>query len=314
MKKACVLGLKLVVLTFGLFACFAFAAAIVGPFGPPSEPVSPAGAAAIMVFVCLLDTLVITFLVLRSDWTGWRLAAGIFIVFYGCMTLLSQIETAVFVPALPAGVLPRLFALGALVAAPFSVLAVLVLGKRKPGAAIHGADMPHTTGRPDGGPAFGDLAGRVTLLVAAYLILYFGFGYYVAWQSPEVRAYYGGIDHGSLLAGLGVVLRQSPWQFALQAGRALLWIAVAWPILQGQRGTRLEIALAVGLAFAVLMNAQILLPNPFMPAAVRWVHLAETAPSNFLFGILTGWLLARNGRHQAPARPSATRMRSAISS
>jgi hypothetical protein len=46
--------------------------------------------------------------------------------------------------------------------------------------------------------------------------------------------------------------------------------------------------------FAVVMNSQLLLPNPLMPHEVRMVHLVETATSNFLFGwlivlVLRGW-------------------------
>jgi hypothetical protein len=51
-----------------------------------------------------------------------------------------------------------------------------------------------------------------------------------------------------------------------------------------------ETALALGLLFAVT-NAQLLLPNPYMPEAVRMTHLIETASSNFIFGCLIGWLL-----------------------
>ena len=39
-------------------------------------------------------------------------------------------------------------------------------------------------------------------------------------------------------------------------------------------------------------RSQLLLLNPFMPEAVAKVHLVETATSNFLFGVLVGWLLA----------------------
>jgi hypothetical protein len=42
-----------------------------------------------------------------------------------------------------------------------------------------------------------------------------------------------------------------------------------------------------------VVNSQLLLPNPLMPAEVRMVHLVETASSNFLFGWLLVWLLLR---------------------
>ena len=57
------------------------------------------------------------------------------------------------------------------------------------------------------------------------------------------------------------------------------------------KGRRWEAGLAVALLFAVLMNSQLLIPNPLMPREVRMVHLQETASSNFLFGWLIVWLI-----------------------
>jgi hypothetical protein len=69
-----------------------------------------------------------------------------------------------------------------------------------------------------------------------------------------------------------------------------------------------ETALAIGSLFAVT-NAQLLLPNPYMPETVRITHLFETAPSNFVFGLLIGWLLAQ--RHQFTKVPVAQDERAA---
>jgi len=65
------------------------------------------------------------------------------------------------------------------------------------------------------------------------------------------------------------------------------------PVIRMMRGRWPETALAIGLLFAVLMNAQLLLPNPYMPEAVRMTHLIETASSNLIFGLLVGWLLTQ---------------------
>src|SRR5512144_1629742 len=83
-----------------------------------------------LLTVCFLDTIVLAYIILRSRWAGWRLIATVFFVFYGVMTFISQIESAVF-HILPSGMLPRLFLMGVLIAAPFSPLAVIIMGKRK---------------------------------------------------------------------------------------------------------------------------------------------------------------------------------------
>ena len=131
MKSTFFLVLKVIALTIILFVCFVVAGSIAGPRGDDQTPEQAGSAAAALLAVCVLNTLVLTYIILRSRWSGVRLMAAVFFVFYGVMTFMSQIETAVFV-TLPPGVLPRLFLMGALIAAPFSVLAVLILGKRKP--------------------------------------------------------------------------------------------------------------------------------------------------------------------------------------
>jgi hypothetical protein len=58
----------------------------------------------------------------------------------------------------------------------------------------------------------------------------------------------------------------------------------------------------------LVMNAQLLLPNPYMPEAVRMAHLMETASSNFIFGFLVGWLFTQ--RH-ASAKVSMAQSKAA---
>ena len=108
-----------------------------------------------------------------------------------------------------------------------------------------------------------------------------------------MRTYYGGQDPGNFLAHMATVVRDMPWLFPLQALRALLWVALAVPVIRMTKGEWWKAGLAVALLFGVAMNAQLLLPNPLMPQEVRMVHLLETASSNFLFGWLVVLVLTR---------------------
>src|SRR5712691_2808884 len=114
---------------------------------------------------------------------------------------------------------------------------------------------------------------KAKLILYIYLAVYFGFGYFVAWKSPAVQAYYGGSDPGSFLGQMRTVLRDTPWLLPLQVVRAMLWTALAVPVIRMMKGRWWEAGLAVALLFAVLMNSQLLIPNPFMPQEVRMVHL-----------------------------------------
>lgn len=105
-----------------------------------------------------------------------------------------------------------------------------------------------------------------------------------------MRAYYGGGDPESFISHITSLLRDDPLLFLLQAVRALLWLAIAVPVIRMMKGEWWESGLAVALLFAV-MTSQLLLPNPLMPDEVRMVHLVETATSNFLFGWLVVLIL-----------------------
>jgi hypothetical protein len=217
-------------LTILLFICYAVAGTLVRLPMPAQPTESPGSSAATLIAVCLLNAGVLTYLILRSRWTGWRLAATVFLVFYGVTTFMAQIESAVFITRLPAGALPRLFLMGALVAAPFSALAVLILGRGKdsaadatPNARLH---MP-----PSG------WAWKLAVIALVYVVLYFTFGYFVAWQHPEVRAYYNGVDAGGFFPHMAMVLRDTPWLIPFQIVRAILWTAIALPVIRMMKGS-----------------------------------------------------------------------------
>lgn len=284
--------LRVVALTFVLFVWFSIASGIaLRGIAPPPDP--DGSAIIALVLVCVLETIVVSYLVLRSRWSGRRLILAIFFVFYGVTTFMGQSESAVFLTRLPAGMVPRLFLMGLLIAAPYSALAVIILGKRQNQPAA----------QPESALSSVPLSSwpwRLAVIAVAYVILYFTFGYFIAWRNPAVQQYYGGTDSGSFLAQMQTVVRDRPWLVPFQVLRAMCWVAIALPIVWMLKGGRREIALALGFTFAVLMNAQLLLPNPYMPEAVRMAHLVETASSNFIFGVLVGWLLT--------ARPSPGRI------
>jgi hypothetical protein len=284
MKTACAVFLRVLALTMILFVAFSLAGRILGPYAGSLTPEEVGDAAMALLAVCFLITIVLAHVILRSRWAGWRLMATVFLVFYGVMTFMPQIESAVFLTRLPPSMLPRLFLMGALTAAPFSVLAVPILGKRKPNAedAAHNARLVMPTN---------EWAWKLAVIAIAHVILYFSFGYFVAWKNPAVREYYGGNDPGSFFAQMSTVLANTWWLIPFQMSRGLMWVAIALPVIRMLKGGWQETGLALGLLFAVT-NVQLLLPNPYMPEAVRMTHLVETASSNFIFGCLIGWLLA----------------------
>jgi hypothetical protein len=305
-KQIVTLSLKVIGLAIILVLCFTVASAVSGltstasegtdgQAGQASAEPSPVEAIASLLGlfgVSLVETVVLTIVILRSRGWGWKLVGAIFLAFYGLNTVVSQIESLVFLPGqLPPGMIPQLFAMGAILAGIFSPLAVLILGKMK-----RGPESPTLSSRLIL-PAR-EWAWKLAVIAVAYVVLYFSFGYFVAWKNPVVQAYYGGTDPGSFFAQMAGIGATTPWLFLLQALRAMLWVAFSLPVIRMHKGRPWEVAVTVGLLFAV-WTVQLLLPNPFMPEAVARTHLVETAPSLLIFGCLVGWLLSQ--RH-APAR------------
>lgn len=278
-----ILAAKLIALGAALVAIQGISSLLLPAAASAAEPEEASRVLPILLGVSLLHAAALAYPTLRSRWGGWRLVLALFVVFYGTHTVMGQIESLVYLgDRLPPGMLGGLFAMGALTAALFSPLLVVVLGKTR----TTSGERQDVVGRM----APTAWLWKLALLSAVYLILYYGFGYYVAWQSPAVRDYYGGTDPGTLLAQLASIWNSTPWMFLLQAARGALLVGLALPVIRMMRGAWWEAGLALSLLFTAPV-LYLLLPNPLMPELVRLTHLVETAPYQFLYGWLVAALL-----------------------
>ncbi len=242
---------------------------------------------AFTALACLLHAGILSHLIVRSKWHGWPLMVAVFIIYYGIMTFLSQIETVVFLEYLTDVVaaedLPALFAQGAIVAGIFSPVAVIIHGKfrdlGRPGWSRPMPTMQLTAG---------EWAKRLGIIAVIYVVLYVGFGALVfrPLVGDAFAEYYGDLELPA-------------WVLLLQMGRALVWVAIAIPILRMFRGHAWEVNLAIALSYSILMGALLLIPTDIMPATIRLGHFVEVALSNFIFGWLVGAILQLPGK----ARP-----------
>jgi hypothetical protein len=278
MKDKFIFLIRLIALPIIYFICFATVSGAL--FAAPAQPqnAQPGNAAIALFIVSCIHSMMLAYLILRSSWAGWKLVAAVFLVFFGVATFMPQLETAYFVTSLPPGSVPRIFLMGGIVAAIFSPLAVLLLGKGRQRAgdnSVTRLQMP-----------LSEWAWKAGVIIILYVIIYFTFGYFIAWQNAAVRAYYGGSEPGSFLSQLSTVPRETPWLLPLQAVRALLWMAIGVLVVRMLKGGWWEAALTVALFFSLVLSCQLLIPNEFMPREVRMAHLVETATSDFLFGFL----------------------------
>ncbi|CAN5465655.1 hypothetical protein BH23BAC1_BH23BAC1_03180 [soil metagenome] len=276
--KSLILILKVLFLSIVHFIVFSLASSLLIPSEIQDALQSEnASSAFVLLMICLMNSAIFSFILYNSRITGWRLIAGIFVLFFGVMTFMPQIESAFFIEDLPDGFFPGITSLGAIVAGIFSPLAVWLI-KPKEKKTDEGKLELKIYNRK--------MNWKVMLIAIIYLILYFTFGYFIAWKNPEVREFYSGDDPGNFFMQMRSVLIETPWLVPFQIIRAFLWAALGYLMVFIMRDNWIKVALATALLFSVVMNNQLLLPNPLMPEAVRMVHLVETGISNFIFGFL----------------------------
>lgn len=257
----------------------------------PSKALSPQvnenPAFAFLAF-SLCAGVVVSYVILRSSWYGWSLMGAVFVGIYGTETVGSQIDSVFFLSdKLPRGMIRAIFLQGAIATALFSPLAVLLLGKWRTVSQVPESAAPFRMGTASA-------AWKLALLVVAFVSLYMVFGYYVAWQNPALREYYGGQAYLNFLASLKANWGYHPWIYFVQVFRALVYLACLYPLIRMFRGARWETALAMALFLSVWTTA-LLIPNPMMPSSVARSHFWETLGFNLVFGALAGWLLAGSG-------------------
>lgn len=300
--RALLLGLlRFALLVILFFLCFTASGTIVAPVLPTTIP--EPGPLPLMTALAVISAsvaLVVALMILSSRWHGLQLMVVMALTYYAVVTAIMQIEAWYFLSGLTVGpeLMPRLFLQGLPVAFVFVPAAVVILGRARGSAvALEGSPAPIH---------WQVWAWKLPVLAAAYLALYFAAGYFIAWQNPAVRAFYG--EPGAalpFLAQMAHVLTDDPWLIPFQVLRSLLWVACALPILRGTRWPHWATALVVGLMFSVPQNIGHLLPNSLLPVnSVRLSHLVETASSTFVFGVLVTWVLyARSlavSQRQAP--------------
>ena len=279
-------------LLYVLFAvCFVAGAMPVAGALPPSAASEPGlvSATSGLLIIALVNLLVIAALILTSRWGGWKLAISLALAYYGAVTVLPQIETWYFLSSITVGprLLPRLFLMGMPTAFLFIPLAVWLLGS--------GRATPEAVPNDALVMPVREWIWKLAAIAGVYVILYWSAGYFIAWQNPELRAFYGQPGEAvPFITHTANTLRHDPWLFAFQILRALLWVLCAVPMIRGSRLTPWGTALLVGLLFAVPQNVGQILANPLMPlASVRLSHMIETASSTFVFGMLVVWLVHR---------------------
>ena len=274
-RTAILLLLKFIILTFILFGLYLI------DFLRPGLVEEARIAPATLLLVSLLHTAVLSYPILRSRWTGWRLVAAIFLVFYGVATLMVTIEAVYLPEALPLDLVIRLVVNGAVTAAVYSVLAVLIHGRMEGDAEVQETNRRLII-------PWSQWVWKLALIGFSWVVLFILFGALVFLPlagrlAPAALEEYTNLE-------------MPAWILPFQALRAVLWAALTLPVIRMMRGRWWETGLAVALLFSVLMGGNLLRPTG-LPIGLQVAHFVEVFGENFLFGWIVVWLLYyHNGR------------------
>ena len=240
------------------------------------------------LFIGAVNALVLVWAGRRSTFRGLAMWMQLFVLSFGTQVFMTQIETAYFISAFP--LLHGNFALyqivlhGFVTSVMFALLVTWLVGgfSKKP--------------RPQRLFAVtnDDAVKAGSWLAVIYVALYLLFGYYVAWQSQELRLFYGGPSElNSPFAQWGQTLMDRPEILVFQYWRGVLWILCLIPLFMGFSGRRVELVILSALALGLLPTAELAFANPLMPATVSAYHFVEVSISTGIFGALCAWFVPK---------------------
>ena len=285
-KNAFVLFFRLILASVAMSIAYMVSTLVMGQTETTLTPEETSWAGIALVLVSTINALVLAYPILRSRWRGLKLIGALFLVQFGVETFMTQLESLYFNRALQISTseMIGLVSAGAIRALIFAPLAIWFLGRMKhAGRTEENALSPNSPG----------LFWRFAGLTVLYPIIYFLFGYFVAWQWEETRLFYTGTtDILPFVIHFRGLFASDPYIIPFQLMRGALWTALAALIVSMMKAKRWESALAVALVFAGLLSSGIgLFPNPYMPPIVRQSHFYEIMSSMLLFGAIAGCTL-----------------------
>ena len=206
----------------------------------------------------------------RSRLSGRALLGAVFLAVFGLTTVLTQVETAIFLDVTPRELLTGTLVL-ALTSAALAWLAVALYPRLGTGhAGVERGPNPPTTA---------SWVRRWIGVSLAYVGLYIAAGLLIL---PIIRPWY---------ETLGTLDTSPALVFPLQIVRGALFVAFVLPLLRSMSVTRRQAAVTMAVMIPLVHGiAALVPPNPFMPDYVRHAHMVEIGWSNFVLGLLIGFL------------------------
>ena len=241
-------------------------------FREANQNADPSGVVFVLLTIILISGTAVFLVTHSGSYSKIKLACSLVLII-ACM---PQTETLFFIHAFPA--LTRADVLLITVANTMPIIIAVIFASLFFKPVI---DKPFSTIEFDR-----KLIVKMGLAGLGYSIIYFVFGYFVAWQEESLRFFYSGsmADNG-FIGTLKDNFVDKPMIYPFQFLRGVLFFVFTIPtatFLQKHSGLFL-----IGLLLIMLsMSIWLTIPNVLMPDMVRWAHFREMISSMSVFALV----------------------------
>ena len=209
--------------------------------------------------------LAITYIVKHSPWKASRLIPALIFSLFFVYSFMAQIETFFFSSAFHnltrSDIFLIMIANGVIIFAGVP-LAIKLFGKGRK-EEIENDDKALQSF------SFSELIIKLSIIGVSYMIVYFVFGYYVAWQVKDLRIFYSGHpDDNGFLSILGNNFHENPVIYPFQFVRGVLFGLFVLPLVNMFRTRPVVLLVSLILVFLSL-GVSLVVPNFLFPDTVR---------------------------------------------
>ncbi len=231
-----------------------------------------------VAWICLAST----FIVKNSRWKASRLIPALMFSLFFVYSFMAQIETFFFSSAFQVLTKTDIFLImianGVIIFAGVPLTVILFRKERR--------TETDTRDKSLAAFSFSELIIKLSLIGFIYMIIYFGFGYYVAWQVKDLRIFYSGHpEDNGFISVLVNNFHQNPVIYPFQFVRGVLFGLFVLPLAGMFKGQPRVLLISLILVFLSL-GISLIIPNFLFPDTVRWAHFAEMTSSMFVFAII----------------------------
>jgi hypothetical protein len=228
---------------------------------------------SIQVVGAFIDTLLLSYFVISSRFSGRKEWGALFAILFGMVYVLTAIESVYLGSILAASTIPPILVNGGITSAIYAAALVWAFGGRAREVGGARLKMPAR-----------ERAWKILVLSGTYLLLFILFGLIV--YAPLGKA----LDPAGYASEQATASSAAALVFPVELLRGALWAILGVPAILALPFDWKKTGLVVGLLMAVPLT-MVLFQTNSMSIGLQVAHAAEIFGENLVFGAATVWIL-----------------------